>query len=577
MPSAAMPFFVKATLDLPYADGADNERRQLEDKHSRLIYTALRKLMQAVAPPDTTVRNITPDIAVQRYRDNQGVLRDALVAMLTDGAMLGADVGKAQNDAVMGVGVRKAAPTITGVDWDLINGDVLQWVTGGGLGDSGFGQGYADTLATAMAGTSERGLRTLVGEWVRNDLTYRQLVIDLERSLFSRSRAEMVVSTEITRAYAEGNRVAWQRGGIIEQMQWQTAGDERRCPVCAGMQGQIADVRGSFGSGLFPPAHVRCRCFLSPYIDSVAPATTPASATPVPANQESLSIEPGATDARNQLQLIGQRFADRIRIAEETRTRYERSSADLAALTRRQDAILVESATATPERQRELAKESRQINKSIKDIRKLRDTYVSDIAPAYAERSAAGRQAVYVADPASNKINISDRVETVTPEARQRAIEGLAEFNKLVSRSVFDGDTINYVMMKPGWRANYDDYFNEIRISPTDGVSVVIHELAHGIEYRVPGITEKTKAFFERRTQGEQWQSLRELTGNQSYRDDEEAKPDRFITPYIGKNVSSKGTEIITMGLQYMYEDPVRFAQADPDMFDFIYNLVRGR
>jgi len=218
MPSAAMPFFVKATLDLPYADGADNERRQLEDKHSRLIYTALRKRMQAGAPPDTTVRNITPDIAVQRYRDNQGVLRDALVAMLTDGAMLGADVGKAQNDAVMGVGVRKAAPTITGVDWDLINGDVLQWVTGGGLGDSGFGQGYADTLATAMAGTSERGLRTLVGEWVRNDLTYNQLVTDLERSLFSRSRAEMVVQTEITKSFFEGQRASFIRGQVITQI-----------------------------------------------------------------------------------------------------------------------------------------------------------------------------------------------------------------------------------------------------------------------------------------------------------------------------------------------------------------------
>lgn len=267
-----MPFFAKATLDLPYADGADNERRQLEDKHAKLIYGALRKIAQAIAPKGTTMANITPDIAVQRYQDNRSLLRDALVAMLMDGAMLGADVGKAQTEAAMGV--RKATPTITGVDWDLINQDVLQWVTGTSEFGGSFGQGYADTLATAMAGTSERGLRTLVGEWVRNDLSYGQLVTDLERSLFSRRRAEMVATTEITKAYAEGNRAAWQRGGIITQMQWYTVGDELVCQICQPLNGTIADVRGNFASGLFPPAHVSCRCFCQPYISDVAQQST---------------------------------------------------------------------------------------------------------------------------------------------------------------------------------------------------------------------------------------------------------------------------------------------------------------
>jgi SPP1 gp7 family putative phage head morphogenesis protein len=265
MSPAAMPFFAKATLDLPYADGADDERRQLEDKHAKLIYTALRKLMRLVAPADTTVTNITPDIAVQRYRDNQHILRDALVAMLTDGAMLGADVGKAQTEAAMGVGTRKATPTITGVDWDLINDDVLQWVMGGGLGSSDFGQGYADTLATAMAGTSERGLRTLIGEWVRNDLSYRQLVTDLERSLFSRRRAEMVIETEITKSFFEGQRASFIRGQVITQMQWYTVVDERVCSRCGPRHMQITDVHGDFG-GETPPIHPRCRCFVQPWI-----------------------------------------------------------------------------------------------------------------------------------------------------------------------------------------------------------------------------------------------------------------------------------------------------------------------
>lgn len=293
---------------------------------------------------------------------------------------------------------------------------------------------------------------------------------------------------------------------------------------------------------------------------------------------EAPSVDKASAEyAVSQLQQVEQRFADRIRIAEDARLRYERSSADLAALTRRQDEILVESANATPERRKELSAESKQINKSIKDIRKLRDTYVSDIAPAYAERAAAGRKAVYVTDPASNQLNITDRLGNVTPEARQRAIDGLNEFNKLVSQKVMDRNRISYSMLKAGQRPRYDDFFNEIYLGQTDDIATVIHELAHSIEYKSPGIIEKTKAFFERRTQGEQWQSLRELTGKQFYGEDEEARPDRFIDPYIGKNNTSKSTEILSMGLQYMYQDPIRFAREDPDMFDFIYNLVRGR
>lgn len=299
----------------------------------------------------------------------------------------------------------------------------------------------------------------------------------------------------------------------------------------------------------------------------VVPPPTPTPARPT---------DTGASDARSKLQQVEQRFADRIRKAEETRTRYERSSADLAALTRRQDEILVESANATPERRKELSAESKQINKSIKEIRKLRDTYVSDIAPAYAERAAVGRQAVYVTDPASNQLNITDRLGAVDVESRRRAIEGIGEFNKLVSRNVLNGDTINYALLGPGQRAHYDSFFNEIYLNANSGTQTVVHELAHSIEYRVPGITEKVRAFFERRTRGEEWQSLRDLTGKQYFGADEVAKPDRFIDPYIGRRNSERSSEIVSMGLQYMYEDPIRFAREDPDMFDFIYDLVRG-
>lgn len=298
-----MPFFEvsgKATRKMPGADGADSERNELERKHTELIYKALQRIMRYVAPTGTTTANITPDIAVRRYNDHQSILRDALVAMLTDGAILGADIGRAQTDWLMGVG---KAVTITGVDWDLINDDVLRWVTGGGEFGSGFGQGYADTVFAAMNATSERQLRTLLTEWVRNDLTYRQLTDSMQRTLFSRNRAEMVATTEITRSYAEGNRAAWQRGGIIEQMEWRTAGDEiaARCPICGPLNGQTSDVRGSFGGGYFPPAHPRCRCMILPVVSTPSLTQPEQGAQPQQPNQLQYAAPAMQINSVNQL------------------------------------------------------------------------------------------------------------------------------------------------------------------------------------------------------------------------------------------------------------------------------------
>lgn len=274
---------------MPGEDGSDDERQALEDKHTVKIATALRGIMRRVAPPGTTVDNITPDIAVRRYRESATLLRDALVAMLTDGVLLGAQVGGAQVEWLLGV--RKA--TILGVDWDLINQDALAWVLSNPsqLGQ-GFGDGYANAVLAAMNTTSETQLNTLIGEWIRNGLTYNSLIDQLERTVFSRQRAQMVAVTEITRSYAVGNQVAWRRSGIIKEMRWRTANDERTCPVCSALNGTVVSIDGDFsgalpdeqsqarGTFMLPPAHVRCRCIITPYVRTEGlgiPASAPLS------------------------------------------------------------------------------------------------------------------------------------------------------------------------------------------------------------------------------------------------------------------------------------------------------------
>lgn len=88
--------------------------------------------------------------------------------------------------------------------------------------------------------------------------------------------------------------------------------------------------------------------------------------------------------------------------------------------------------------------------------------------------------------------------------------------------------------------------------------------------------------FLERRTKGQAVKSMREL--NKSYGATEvfkDAEPP-FETRYIGKIYQNEkigryknyyATEVISMGLQRMYEDPFAFYNADPEHFALIKSL----
>ena len=57
---------------------------------------------------------------------------------------------------------------------------------------------------------------------------------ELEKRLCrSLARSGRIVAvTEVTRAYAAGNVMAWKASGVVDGKIWQTAVDERVCPVC---------------------------------------------------------------------------------------------------------------------------------------------------------------------------------------------------------------------------------------------------------------------------------------------------------------------------------------------------------
>lgn len=106
--------------------------------------------------------------------------------------------------------------------------------------------------------------------------------------------------------------------------------------------------------------------------------------------------------------------------------------------------------------------------------------------------------------------------------------------------------------------------------------STIMHETGHQIEFSDPRIKKAANDFLSRRTAGEKAVKLKDITGNPNYADYEIAKKDKFMSPYVGKIYSDGDTEVISMGIQYLYEDPDRLIAEDPDLFDLVIDILRG-
>ena len=258
--------------------GAVQRRRRLERRHALSLRRAFEKMAHIVVPARSTSRSLTVDGAVRRLHDRQGVIRDTLLALLTDAALLGAEDG--WDDAARMMGVHLDAPrtnAVLAVSWDLIHSAALAWVMGGnsaaGLPDWGDGYGGAGSLTAQIVRTSETQLRLLVGEWIENGEPLAHLTRRIEAVTFSRRRANLIAATEVTRAYAAGNILAWRGSGVITHYRWEVANDERACPLCRPLSGMTAPVGEAFrlpdGRTVGPPpAHPLCRCWLTAVVEA---------------------------------------------------------------------------------------------------------------------------------------------------------------------------------------------------------------------------------------------------------------------------------------------------------------------
>lgn len=254
---------VKQELD----DGEINRRMSIERRYIRRLPLAIQKQVQ------DSLRGLSADQLQElefRLNERGADFKRELESMLSEAATLGVNVATNQLDSIA-----------IGFDFNLANASAVQQALS-----------QADSLFTQINGTTNTQLQQSIEAWLNAGGTMPQLrreiadfietgkpfsdLVSNLANVVGRSRAELIASTETTRAFAEGNRNAWRQAseetGLTIGREWQTAVDERVCPICLPLHNTEATLNGDFvnpDSGATfsaPPAHPRCRCWTTPVV-----------------------------------------------------------------------------------------------------------------------------------------------------------------------------------------------------------------------------------------------------------------------------------------------------------------------
>ncbi len=169
-------------------------------------------------------------------------------------------------------------------EWELI--DELTKAVRGGISLAGFRQIRPDLVNIKALEYARKYAGQLIKELDRTTLEIVRAAIsafietpgmtigDLKNMLpFGEQRADTIAVTEVTRAYAEGNRVAGREmakefPGVPVVKTWFTNNDDLVCDICGPLEGMTVLQDEGFsteeGEGLDgPPAHPNCRCWIS--------------------------------------------------------------------------------------------------------------------------------------------------------------------------------------------------------------------------------------------------------------------------------------------------------------------------
>jgi hypothetical protein len=126
----------------------------------------------------------------------------------------------------------------------------------------------------------------------------------------------------------------------------------------------------------------------------------------------------------------------------------------------------------------------------------------------------------------------------------------------------------------------------KIGLADVAGPDTIAHEYGHTIEASNPEIRKAALGFLDQRTANEAPTNLASQFPGSSYDEHETGKKDSFdrvfserSAYYVGKTYGtgwSRETEVVSMGIEQLYRDPIKFAENDPEYFHLMIGALQG-
>ena len=242
--SGVIPAWVRAAIEARLGAGQDADaafgpflRAFDKDRAETKLATRVGDVLRDVA--DKAARKVgsednewVDEVLDAADKALQSALAVELTAILVDVAL---DVG-----AGMGIPL----------DYDDILTEAAAWA-----------RDYTYSLVKGITDTSRARLQDIISRIVNGTLT-KEDAVTLLSQIFGPVRAQMIATTEVTRAMAQATnlyqRLARERGYEVHR-RWLTAEDEKVCEICGPLDHKLEEVwMAEFPDG--PPAHVNCRC-----------------------------------------------------------------------------------------------------------------------------------------------------------------------------------------------------------------------------------------------------------------------------------------------------------------------------
>ena len=202
----------------------------------------------------------------------------------------------------------------------------------------------------------------------------------------------------------------------------------------------------------------------------------------------------------------------------------------------------------------------KEINKQIEQLRQ------DKITETLKSISFSGGGKIDVGTASKNLTNVSKRL--------QRDLEGI------INKDLIKDSKLSIAGTNRG-RQYFSIAENKLYLTSKTDRATAIHEAMHWLEENNKDVGLKSIKFLEYRTRNDNVEKLKDLTGIKQYKDNEVAKKDKFFSPYCGKIYKNEGkyyaSEILSMGMQELINNPLEFYKNDPEYVNFILGVIRNK